>query len=545
MKKLTILCAAIAALVGCSKESTTVIDAPTSKVTMVASIDVEPTRVTVGGETFTDVKWVEQDVVKLVSVGGTSMSLTATEGGDANVRFEGTGDVMADVDTYYAIYPAVEITDGVATLDLTAQSGQDVAVLVSKAADMPKSDIQMSFKPANSLLHVSVSGAGMLSKAEFMAYGDTMLPEGFAYAFDADATQNYGEVASYAITAPSTAGFFFSLPADLDMTNGYVVRLTDVYGNVCTKAYNGKTFERGTTTRVDIEWSEPTVTLGAKTSYSYYLAGDSASANRCASTDVFFVTGINGESCASSYANVQDAVITDLGYEVDGITYTYSAGQVSWDKASNTFCLNSAPSCSVSVGELTSVKAFVVVGGKKYYSNNNLWITGLPYSYNFVDGSLDAYRNAGWSTNGQLRVENETLAGHSSTLVLHHYRSVFGRTTNESGYVVSPQFHIPADVSVQPQIVRHAYSAGVITTKITKTGYVGAVNSTTAKSTTVSFSDTTNNSTGDTKSGSGDWLSAFSISPSYPYISISCCTTAKNSGTYYFIYEAHFRYAEE
>lgn len=427
MKKLTILCAAIAALVGCSKESTTVIDAPTSKVTMVASIDVEPTRVTVGGETFTDVKWVEQDVVKLVSVGGTSMSLTATEGGDANVRFEGTGDVMADVDTYYAIYPAVEITDGVATLDLTAQSGQDVAVLVSKAADMPKSDIQMSFKPANSLLHVSVSGVGTLSKAEFMAYGDAMLPEGFTYAFDADATQNYGEVASYAITAPSTAGFFFSLPADLDMTNGYVVRLTDAYGNVCTKAYNGKTFERGTTTRVDIEWSEPTVTLGAKTSYSYYLAGDSASANSCANNVIYF-----GNDCTSTYAGIQNVYVSEVGFIVDGTTYSSTTGAVIWNKSSKSF---SMANMTVSEWRGYSVEAYIVTkehGTIK--TSSTLYITGLPYNLNVAsnDGTWVVDGNVAWNSSSAVRLGYNLSNWFAST----------------SASIKKSDFKLPADVNV-------------------------------------------------------------------------------------------------
>lgn len=535
--------AAVAALVGCSKEDTPMDVVAKDNFAINASIVLDDTRVTVGGEKFTDVKWVQGDNVTLSSKAGASATLAAESGGDTDIRFVGEGSAVADTDTYYAIYPATAIVDGVATIDLATQSGSDAAVLVSKAEGAKDTAIDMAFTPANALLHVAVSGVESLSKAEFVAYDGAMLPQGFTYSFEAEAAENYGEVAAYTIENPSKDGFFFSLPADLNMANGYVVRLTDASGNVCSKAYNGKTFEKATTTRVAIEWSTPSVTLGAKTSYSYYAAGLPAIANSCANTDIFFVTGKNGESCASSYAGVQDAMISDLGYEVDGKTYTYSAGQVSWDKAANTFCINEAPSYSTAWGEKTGIKAFVVVDDKKYYSTNNLWLTGLPYSYNFVNGSLDAYRNAGWSTNGKLRVSSESLTSHSSTLVLHHYRDVF-TTTNESGFVVTPMFHTPEYILVQPQIIRHAYSAGIFTTKITKTGYVGAVDSTTSKSTTISFSDTTNNSTGNATSGSGVWMDSFSISPSNPYISVSCCTNVKNSGTYYFLYEAHFRYAE-
>lgn len=535
--------AAVAALVGCSKENTPMDVVANDNFAINASIVLDDTRVTVEGENFTDVKWVAGDEVTLSSKAGASAKLAAESGGDTDIRFVGEGSAVADADTYYAIYPATAIVDGVATIDLAAQSGSDAAVLVSKAEGSKDAAIDMAFMPANALLHVAVSGVSSLSKAEFVAYDGAALPQSFTYDFESESVATTGEVAAYTIENPSVDGFFFSLPADLNLENGYVVRLTDASGNVCSKAYNGKMFAKATTTRVAIEWSTPSVTLGAKTSYSYYAAGDSTTANGCANTDIFFVTGKNGESCASSYAGVQDAMISDLGYEVNGTTYTYSDGQVSWDKAANTFCINEAPSYSTAWGEKTDIKAFVVVNGKKYYSTNNLWLTGLPYSYNFVNGSLDAYRNAGWSTNGTLRVSSESLAGHSSTLVLHHYRKVLS-TTNESGFVVSPKFCTQSDISVQPQIIRHAYSAGIITTNITKTGYVGAVDSTTSKSTTISFSDTTNNTLSDATSGSGVWMDSFSISPSNPYISVSCCTNVKNSGTYYFLYEAHFRYAE-
>lgn len=322
-----------------------------------------------------------------------------------------------------------------------------------------------------------------------------------------------------------------------------MVRLTDASGNVCTKAYEGKKFMRGTTTCVEIDFVVPTVTLGAKTSYSYYLAGDSATANKCANTDIFFVTGKNGESCASSYAGVQDAMITDLGYDVDGATYTYSAGQVSWDKATNTFCVISNPDTtySTSWGEKTGIKAFVVVEGKKVYSTNNLWLTGLPYGYNFVNGSLDAYRNAGWTTNGSLRVADQ---GQSTDDKLVLYSDFSGQTAN--GYIVSPKFHVPATgVNVQPQLVRYVYASIY---SVSQTGYVGAVSSVNSKNTSsVSVTDKGSAlyATHNNKYGGDEWLSSFQINSSNPYISISCSNNDKLTAIcHYFLFEAHFRYAE-
>jgi hypothetical protein len=195
-----------------------------------------------------------------------------------------------------------------------------------------------------------------------------------------------------------------------------------------------------------------------------------------------------------------------------------------------------------------SVQAYIKTKDGKVYKSADtatVHITGLPYSYNFVDGSLDAYRNAGWSTNGKLRVGTMDLAGHSSTLVLHYYRNVFG-ATNESGYIVSPMFNIPADINVQPQVVRHAYAAGVWNFKaFNKNGYVGPVSSASSSaSKSITCTDKTNTNLSDSKAGAGVWLSAFTMTPSQQYVSVSCDTGASGQGTYYFIYEVGLRYAE-
>lgn len=543
MRKIFIALAAVAAMVGCSKENTHTDVAVEDNFTINASILTHDTRVTVGGDQFTEVSWEAGDKIRVESAGGFNADLVAETSGRENIRFVCDAYPVAATDTYYAVYPSSNISEATVTFYCDNQPGDDVAALVAKAENVNSSKIEMTFKPVNALLHVKVSGVSSLSKAEFVSYSSTKtLPETFTYDYTNGAIEHNGSRTSYEVSNPAVGGFFFSLPADLDMSEGYVVRLTDANGNVCSKAYEGKTFAEATTTRVAIEWSQPTVTLGAKTSYSYYLAGYPATANSCANTDIFFVTGKNGESCASSYAGVQDAMISDLGYEVDGTTYTYSAGQVSWDKAANTFCINETPSYSTAWGEKTGIKAFIVVNGKRVYSTNNVWLTGLPYSYNFVDGSLDAYRSAGWSTNGDLRVANQTQAGHDAKLVL--YSNLSGQKAY--GYIVSPEFFVPNNVNVQPQIVRNVYaSSGAIS----QTGYVGAVSSTTSKNTSsVSFSDKGSVLYSDDRIlGKGSWLELFQIDASNRYISISSTNNKSSSITpvcHYFLFEAHFRYAE-
>ena len=394
MKKIFIALAAVAAMVGCSKENAPIDAIEKDSFTMNASIVLDETRVTVEGKEFTDVKWEAGDNVTLSSDAGASATLVAETGGDTNIRFVGEGSAMADTDTYYAIYPATTITDGAANIELASQSGDDAAVLVAKAEGSKGEAIDMAFKPANALLHVAVSGVESLSKAEFVAYDGTALPQSFTYDFKSESVATTGEaVAAYTIDNPSEDGFFFSLPADLNLENGYVVRLTDASGNVCSKAYNGKMFAKATTTRVAIEWSTPSVTLGAKTSYSYYLLNQPASANTCAN-DVIYFTG----DCASTYAGIQNVYVTEVGFKVDGTTYSSANGGVTWNKSAKSFSMNNM---TVSEKRGYAVEAYIVT--KEHgtiTSSNTLYITGLPYytdwragnntDWKYIDGSYQS-----------------------------------------------------------------------------------------------------------------------------------------------------------
>ena len=521
MKKIFIALAAVAAMVGCSKENAQMEAVSKDSFKMNASIVLDETRVTVDGDKFTEVKWEQGDKVTLSSAAGASATLTAESAGDTDVRFVGEGSAVADTDTYYAIYPATTITDGVANIELASQSGddKDSAVLVAKAEGTKGVAIDMEFKPANALLHVAVSGVSSLSKAEFVAFDGAMLPQGYTYSFSdsENAVQTYGEVSAYTIENPSKDGFFFSLPAGLDMANGYVVRLTDANGNVCSKAYNGKTFAKATTSRVAIDFATPSVTLGAKTSYSYYAAGDSATANKCANTDIFFVTGKNDESCASSYAGVQDAMISDLGYEIDGTTYTYSAGQVSWDKAANTFCINEQPTYSAEWGEKTAIKAFVVVEGKKYYSTNNVWLTGMPYSFKFYQSNNDSIDAAGWKRNGDARMEQDLLDLKDG-----------GMAGSGTGWVASPAYYAPQTIETALTLQAKYYVAALRPSGQKATLYVGTTTSNTSTSSTSKSVQLTGSN--DTNSSS-NW-STINMDLSFPngkqYLSIN-----HNSATYY------------
>ena len=533
MKKILFSLAAVAAMVGCAKDAPIVDNTnntPEETLAISASIDLSDTRVTIGGEEFTDVKWAQADIVRLVSVAGVNTELQTTESGDTDVRFRGDAEYKADVDTYYAVYPSTTITNGVASFDLTTQDGKaaKAAVLAATTKDAAKGVIDMAFKPINALLHVAVTGAPTIKTAEFLAFDGAQFASGFSYDFAAETVTTSGATTVLTVNSPNAEDFFFSLPADLNMAAGYIVRLTDTNNNVCSKAYNGKTFAKGTTTRVEFEWSQPTVTLGTPmTSYSYYVAGNVSQANNCTNNVIYFPN-------ASTYANVQNAMVTEAGVNVDGTDYTADFANKSFTPANVTVS---------SWGE-HSVKAYIKTkDGKRYESApQTVHITGLPYDYTF-DGELADFRSAGWTTNGSLKDGNMALAGRTKGVVLEvAYR---GSLTSdvEEGFVVSPKFEVPTTVRVQPSILRSSYYLYWSGTR-TRTGYVGAVaNTNTSNTSSISFTCT--NGTDNTKYGQDEWLGAFDLTSTTPYISIDADSfTEKCTKTYFFVHEAHFRYAQ-
>lgn len=367
MKRFFIALAAMAAMVGCSKENTPSEVITVDNFTVDAKIVVDDTRVTVEGEKFTDVKWELDDKVTLASEAGAKATLSATEAGDV-VRFRGEGTYAADVDTYYAIYPNIDIVDGVASMSLATQSGDDAAVLAAASYSVPKGVIDMEFTPQNALLHVSVTNGVALAKAELKAFDGAMLPETYIFSFKQGKPSASGEVASYVIENPSNS-FFFALPADLELANGYIIYLTDSNNNVCSKAYNGKTFTKATTTRVDIEFAAPTVNLGMPmTSYSYYLNGNISKANECANNVIYFPT-------ATTISNLQNAMIADYGYVVEGVTYDKK--KVTYYPETKSF--NMPGDLELPWGA-KNIEAYVVTtDGRRYSASTTVHITGLPY----------------------------------------------------------------------------------------------------------------------------------------------------------------------
>ena len=498
--------AAMAAVVGCAKEQMPANVEAKSDVNIVASISVDDTRVTVEGEKFTDVKWEAGDAVTLSSVAGASATLNATEAGDTDVRFTGEGVLVTDVDTYYAVYPATTIEAGVVSFDLATQSGDDAAILVAKAEGAQRGAIDMNFTPANSLLHVAVSGVEALAKAEFKAYNGEAVPSVFTYNFVDGISAATQGVEAIVVENPAVEGFFFSLPADLDMTDGYVVSLTDAQGNVCSKAYNGKTFAMGTTTRVDIEWSMPVVTLGVpKTSYSYYVAGDSATANSCANNVIYF------EGVSSTYANIQNAMVVEAGFIVDGKEYVATV-----DKASKSFSMGNV---TVSSWGAKSVEAYIKTKDGAVYKSaaQSVQITGLPYKFQFYKSTNESVDAAGWKRNGGAGIEMELMNIHEG-----------GLAGSSTGWIASPGYYAPANIETTAIIKAKYYVAATSPSKQKAQLHVGATSSNTTSSSSAKQLELIGTNSTDSNESWSTVTTDLSLSTGVRYVSIN-----HNKNTYF------------
>jgi len=280
------------------------------------------------------------------------------------------------------------------------------------------------------------------------------------------------------------------------------------------------------------------LTLSAYTSYDKYAGINSITSN---------VDEANSCDAATLYkAGAKWSISTDImknsnysktiAIYIDGNATGRTRTETSWND--NFFYQDIA---GLSWASHTHKVAFTFDNKTVTSAEHTHYITGLPYSYNFIDGSLDSYKGAGWSLNGELRVSSEGLIGHPKSLVLQHY--VTG--ADEEGFIVSRRFNVPSSITVQPRIERSIYcSSG----SRKRTGYVGAVSNTTSSNTSsVTFVTEGSSYGGDTWGGDAqkDWLTSFELSNSAPYISVDC--DGKGSwagGIYYFLYAVHFRYAQ-
>lgn len=271
------------------------------------------------------------------------------------------------------------------------------------------------------------------------------------------------------------------------------------------------------------------------TSYTKYAAGKPVEANALDGSTIYVDITININSSIVGNTNYSDVIL------VNGSKPVYNA-----DKTC--VCFGGKDWKSHTISQITWTFDGVTAS-HTLTAAKTVDVTGIPYDYSFEGKSLAQYKNDGWTTNGTLRVSDEGvgITERTSTLVLQHRlysAGIFGLgkvDTNEKGFVVSPKFYFPSSINVQASIHRRAYKFGSDCTRI---GYVGPVANTSTSSNAVSYNVTSGGSDPQV-SGAGVWMTAFQMSSSLPYFSVDCNNRKDNdTASYYFLHEAHLRYAE-
>ena len=463
MKKLIFSILALAGFAACSADSElneTI--APEQKETFTifaAQEDFDDTRVSINPDNNmhpTVLTWNEGDQINLATENGISVKLNAEEVNGKTAVFRTTQPVgYTKDDTYYACYPAshaISTTQLLYSIPAT-QSGlaKDAVVLHGTGdVDADTEGVQMKFKPVNAVLFVSVTKAPAegFSKLEIRGYDNEQNLCGQA-TFDGTETDRSLATGGTITINGSAAnnnlkGVYVSLPGGVTFNTGYILTFTTVDGTVMSYGFNAKEMKEGSINEAQVKWTNPTVTLGAKTTYSYASAdpADPATANSMgggaangSGTTIFF-----NETYKSSFSGVQNAMIEDCGFVVDGTTYSATAGQVT--RNGKEFWMSDLKNQSKANH---SVQAFIKIKHNAnivYSATQTLSVTGIPYSVPDCT-SKNFTEVPGWETTGTVEYWNK--AGWQT---YKYYKAWLFGTTEKAGALFSPTFIVPAETTI-------------------------------------------------------------------------------------------------
>ncbi len=474
-----VLFAALAALgfAACSNSDVNEIVAPEQpqQLTLYATqAGFDTSRVEIGSDASghpTALSWSQGDKIELATATGLTATLAAEEVDGKSATFRGEAPVGYQTrDSYYAAYPAslVNINKSVYSYTVAAtQSGlaKDAVVLYGATeGEVENTAIEMTFKPVNTLLYVTVSNApsGGFNSVTLRGFDNETLcgtltashatPTTFDYTSSGlSITINGSEANGYL-----SEGFYISLPSDISFTTGYVLSFESREGVKVSFGYKAGELASGAIYGTTVKWAVPTVTLGAKTNYSYaagvngVATASPSTANGMDGLTLYF--GSSNAEHRSSYANVQNAMIVSVGFEIDSSNNLWdvtldseSDSAVVWDKSTKTFWYNDtqAPDRSY-LGDYT-VKAFIKIKHNDsivtYKSApETLSVTGIPYSV--PDCTSVSFANVpGWDTTGT--VEYWSGRGWQT---FYYYQ--FGSPKKKEGALYSPTFYTPASTDV-------------------------------------------------------------------------------------------------
>ncbi len=437
MKKLAIIAASILTVVGCAKDSEFGNEQTRNRVQMTISAVKEvadDTRIEFNNSVY-DMLWEADDQIGVYVAGtGEKATFELSQLGDdrKSARFSAEIDEPNATDDYYAFYPAnTEISGTNVNFVIPAETeGVTTPYLVAAAESVAMTDVELNFKPVTALLELSLGFAA--DKVIVEGNNGESLAGVYSYNIATGTPNAMSGSKSVTLTSPAAGVHYLYMPA-ITLEKGYKITV-EVGGQKMIKSANyssGKTFVAGEVTSLNIDTFEPvTITLAdVVTTYTMYTRGDQ-SANSSDAHTIWF----NG-NC--SFSGISTTLIEEVGvcYGTQKIVGTLSGKNFTVANATN-----------VSKGAY-DVYAYVRVGGVEYKSAvTKAYITGLPYSAPFNDAATatsSVFASEGWTGNDRYSLGKDTSYDYCVKLK-------GGEKSGDSkrGYVISPEFPVPADVNV-------------------------------------------------------------------------------------------------
>lgn len=438
----------------------------------------------IGGAAYTEYTFEAGDQIRVVSEKGLNVILTAENSGKENIRFVGDFKPVAEVDTYYALYPATYDLQPDGSFPVTdyysGQSGeeQDAALLGAVARDVSGENLHLEFFPINTLLHVAIENAPQKidsaiikphSPGELVSNGTYYIDyqnEGPAFYYDIEQIK----VPEFTIENPNSEGFFFNFACGW-FTEGFDLILISGSDKL-VRSYEGMTLAPGCTYRTIMQWEgtlpKGAVQCGVRTSYNYYQNRAVDMANQM--TDIAFILGdkvtLNGVTLSSSaystYSEIEDSEISSAGVILlkeggdKAMIYSlpFANGVIGYD------CEFNLTYEQIEWGKYTATAFLLLKDGRKVLSDSvALHVTGLPYDTQageyhgfytenertWTDGAMEPqFMKFYWNdiTNGSLNItDSAKWYGHNG-VALHAAMLRWAQ-------ILSPKFHIPDSIYIQ------------------------------------------------------------------------------------------------
>ena len=289
-----------------------------------------------------------------------------------------------------------------------------------------------SFEPYSFAFNPEVShtydGAGTLTGSKATISGLTLqgVPQSLVTSYTAQLTNKDGKVVrTYSGT---------SVPASLtmDVANNWPYLPQGVY----TLAQTVTTIYGSTDYTDNVTVGAPTLTATgeAKTSYSYYLAGEIDKANGCDNATIYDITvGARISEAILGNGNYS-SLKPQAQYKLDNGTFT-DVTNITTTLSSHNF--GNVGSQSWSSHTISGKVTFD--GGVSAEANTTVQITGLPYSLTFNKNTAGwSIYNYEWASNGYLNLNSN-------------------KNDSSRGYAVSPKFNIPNNIKCNYSVYAYYY----------------------------------------------------------------------------------------